>query len=99
MSPDEPTAIEVEVLEIDGVAPMVPQVCAADGPPPEDERPTWRGWQGRLATLDSRWWPLWVLLGSTALVIALTVGLIGGVIFLIFRSVLKILRAILRNIG
>ena len=35
MIPEEPTAIEVEVLEIDGVAPMVPQVRAADGPSPD----------------------------------------------------------------
>ena len=95
MTPEEPTAIEVEVLEIDGVAPMVPQVRAGEGVPPEQERPTWRGWQGRLATLDSRWWPLWVVLGSIALVIALTVGLVVGVIFLIFRLILKIVRAIL----
>jgi len=99
MTPEEPTAIEVEVLEIDGVAPMVPQVRAADGPSPDEERPSWRGWQGRLATLDSRWWPLWVMLGSIASVIALTVGLVVGVIFLVFRIVLRIVRVILRNIG
>lgn len=96
MTPEEPTAIEVEVVEIDGVAPMVPQVRAAeDAPSDDDGRPTWHGWQGRLATLDSRWWPLWVLLGSIALVLALTVGLVVGVVFLIFRLVLKIVRAIL----
>ena len=95
MSPEEPTAIEVEVLEIDGVAPMVPQVRAGDGPPPQEERHDWRNWQGRLLKLDSRWWPLGVVLGSVAGVIALTVGLVVGVIFLIFRLILKIVRAIL----
>jgi len=96
MSPEEPTEIEVEVLEIDGVAPLVPQVRAADVPLPEGERRDWRNWQGRLLTLDSRWWPLWVLLGSIALVIALTVGLVVGVIYLIMRLILKIVRAILQ---
>ena len=96
MTPEEPTTIEVEVVEIDGVAPLVPQVrAAADEAPEQDGPSSWRGWQGRLATLDSRWWPLWVLLGSVALVVALTVGLVVGVVFLMFRLVLKIVRAIL----
>ena len=92
MSPEKPTEIEVEVVEIDGVAPMVPQRRAEDWPPPDEERHDWRGWQGRLLKLDSRWWPLWVLLGSIALAVALAVGLVVGVIYLIFRLILKLLR-------
>ena len=95
MPPEEPTEIEVEVLEIDGVAPMVAQHRAEEDPPPQEDRPDWRGWPGRIRTLDSRWWPLWILLGIIALAIALIVGLVVGVIYLMFRVILKILRFIL----
>ena len=96
MSPEEPTEIEVEVLEIDGVAPLVPQVRAEEDPAPQEDRPDWRGWPGRIRSLNSRWWPLWMLLGIIALTIALIVGLVVGVIYLVFRGILKILRVILR---
>jgi len=96
MSPEKPTEIEVEVLEIDGVAPMVPHLRAGEGAPPQEDRPDWRGWPGRIRTLDSRWWPLWMLLGIIALGIALITGLVVGVIYLIFRVILKILRFILQ---
>jgi len=92
----ETNEIEVEVLEIDGVAPLVPQPHGQDhGVPPEETR-DWRHWQGRVARLDSRWWPLWVLLGAIAMVVVLTLGLVLGVLFLIFRVILGIVRAILR---
>ena len=77
--------IEVEVVEIDGVAPTT------HGAPPA---PTAQNWQGRIRTLDARWWPLWVLLGTLAIAILLTVGLVIAVIFVIFRILNGIGRAL-----
>jgi hypothetical protein len=70
----EATEIEVEVVEIDGVTPAVPQA----GDEEQRSQKDWRQWQGRIRKLDSRWWPLWVLLGIIALMLALTVGLVLG---------------------
>lgn len=91
----EATEIEVEVLEIDGVAPAVPQVRPEETPPPQGDWQDWRQWQGRVRQLDSRWWPLWVFLGILVVSLLLTVGLVIGVLFLIFRLFLKIVRALL----
>ena len=94
--PQEAREIEVEVLEIDGVAPLVPQARASEeAPPPAGEWQDWRHWQGRVRKLDSRWWPLWVFLGIIAVTLALTVGVVFGVLILLFRFVLKIIRALL----
>lgn len=87
--------IEVEVLEIDGVAPAGPRAQ-----PGEEARPQggtwqdWRRWPGQVRQLDSRWWPLWVLLGVIAVALALTVGLVVGVLILVVRFFLKIVRAL-----
>lgn len=86
----ETTEIEVEVLEIDGVAPAPPM----ENPQSQADWQDWRQWGGRVRRLDSRWWPLWVVLGLIALVLALTVGLVLGVVFLIFRIIGKIIRAV-----
>ncbi len=91
----EATEIEVEVLEIDGVAPVVTQTRAEEYPSQQGGRQDWRNWQGQVRKLDSRWWPLWVFLGIIAVVLALTVGLVLGVLFLIARICLKIVRALL----
>lgn len=93
--PREATEIEVEVLEIDGVAPLVAQARASEHPSPSGARQDWRHWQGRVSQLDSRWWPLWVLLGIIAVTLALTVGLVLGVLILLFRLMRRIIRAIL----
>ena len=87
--------IEVEVLEIDGVAPVVPEARSAA----EDARPRgawqdWHRWPGQVRRLDSRWWPLWVVLGIIALLVVFTVGLVLGLLFLAVRLLLKIVRAI-----
>ena len=89
---NESQAIEVEVLEIDGA---VPAVRAETQSEPQSQQP-WRNWQGRVRQLDGRWWPLWVFLGAIAVVLLLTVGLVLGMVFLIFRIVSGILRAIFR---
>lgn len=92
---NEVTEIEVEVLEIDGIAPVVAQERSAESPQPQGDWQDWRQWQGRVRRLDSRWWPLWLFLGIIAVGLALTVGLVIAVVFLILRVFLKIVRAIL----
>jgi hypothetical protein len=90
--PEPVKEIEVEVVEIDGVAPVV----GNEPEPVNGERRDWRHWQGRVRRLDSRWWPLWVILGIIALALALTVGVAVGVIFVIVRLILNLIRAVLR---
>jgi hypothetical protein len=92
----EVTEIEVEVLEIDGIAPVVAQERSAESPQQRGEWQDWRQWQGRVRRLDSRWWPLWLFLGIIAVGLALTVGLVIAVGLVILRVFLKIARAILR---
>lgn len=83
-------AIEVEVLEVDGVTvPPRPEVEDA----PRQDAP-WRQWQGQITRLDSRWWPLWVILGVLAVGLLLTFGLVIGVIYLIFRILAAMGRAL-----
>lgn len=91
----EPTDIEVEVVEIDGVAPAAPEARTGEDVRPQGDWQDWRHWQGRVRQLDSRWWPLWVVLGIIVVILVVTVGLVLGVIFLIVRLLLKIVRAIL----
>lgn len=90
------TEIEVEVVEIDGVAPAVKQSQAGEPAQQRGDWQDWRKWQGRIRKLDSRWWPLWVFLGVIAVTLALTVGFVIGVIFLISRMLANLIRAILR---
>ena len=86
------TDIEVEVIEIDGEAP---RVRGAADPPPRGDWQDWRHWSGQVRRLDSRWWPLWVVLGIIALGLMLTLGMVLGVVVLVGRLVLKAVRAIL----
>lgn len=90
---NEPQAIEVEVVEIDGAVPLA-KVESQEGTP--RSRQDWQNWQGRVRQLDSRWWPLWVLLGVIAVGLVLTVGLVIGIVFVISRILGGILRAIFR---
>lgn len=90
----EATEIEVEVLEIDGLAPVAANYNPEQNPQAKNEWQDWRQWGGRVRKLDSRWWPLWVILGLIGLVLLFTVGLVVGVVFLILRIFTKILRAI-----
>lgn len=84
----EPQAIEVEVVEIDGAAPPAKMERQEEAPR------QWQNWQGRIRKLDSRWWPLWVLLGAIGVVLILTVGLVVGIVFVIWRILSGIVRAI-----
>jgi len=91
----ERTDIEVEVLEIDGVAPVEPQAqTSAQRQPQGGSWQDWRSWQGRVRRLDSRWWPLGVLLGMIAVALVVTVGLGIGAGVLVVRVFLKLMRAL-----
>lgn len=90
----ESQAIEVEVVEIDGVAPPA-KFESRHETPPSGQRQEWRQWQSRIRKLDSRWWPLWVVLGTIAVFLLLTFGVVIGVLFVIAKIVRGILRAIL----
>ena len=50
------TEIEVEVVEIDGVAPAMTPERAPSPAGMRGEWQDWRHWQGRVSRLDSRWW-------------------------------------------
>jgi hypothetical protein len=92
--------IEVEVVEIDGEAPIITR--SQDDRIDPDEGSAFGGWrntsqwQGRVRRLDSRWWPLWVLLGIIALILLLTLGVVFAVIYLIIRTIRRIIVAIFR---
>jgi len=95
MQKEEATEIEVEVVEIDGVAPVVPQERAPEDAPRHDWQ-DWRQWQGRVSRLDGRWWPLWVILGTIAVVLFLAFGLVIAAVYMVVRIFLKLVRAVLR---
>lgn len=107
---NEAAEIEVEVVEIDGVAPdpaaaeglrssavdsQTGSVHGAGGGGGADWR-QWQQWRGQVRRLDSRWWPLWVFLGIILLALLLTVGLVVGLVVLVLRLFLGIVRAIIR---
>jgi hypothetical protein len=85
--------IEVEVVEIDGVA-VEPRPVRRETP---DARGgiDWSVWQGRVKRLDARWWPLWLVLGFIALVVVVAVGMCAAVVIVTWR----IFKAILRGFG
>jgi hypothetical protein len=93
----EPQAIEVEIVAIDGIAPPVKVENQASSSPHSSERgrPQWQQWGGRVRQLDSRWWPLWVILGVIVVFLLLTVGLVLGIVFMMFRILRGIVRALL----
>ena len=91
----EQEVIEVEVVEIDGIAPV-------SAPAQEDQEasgPDWQKWQGRIRRLDARWWPLWVLLGIVLVFLALTIGLVSGVIYIVYRIIRSFLLGIASLFG
>lgn len=93
--PTEERAIEVEVVEVDGVA-VTQRAAAADDAARgrQAEWGDWRQWQGRVRQLDSRWWPLWAVLGVVVVFLVLTVGLVVAAVVLVVRLVLGILRGL-----
>lgn len=93
---NESQTIEVEVVEIDGATP------SAKFPPRERlplPSPNWLKWLKRLSwirQLDRRWWPLWAILATVGVFLLLTVGIVVGVILVIFRVLSGVVRAIFR---
>jgi hypothetical protein len=83
--------IEVEVLEIDGQAPPT----ASPAPEPKPPQAAWQTWQGRVRRLDARWWPLWVILGIVGLALLLTVGIVFGAIFLVARTIARLVNGVI----
>ncbi len=91
----ESQAIEVEVVAVDGIVPAARPARREESARPETGGgASWRGLQGRVLKLDSRWWPLWVFLGILGVLLLLTFGLVIGVLFVVFQVVRKIFRAI-----
>ena len=75
--------IEVEIVEIDGIAvesrPVRGEASNKRG------RVDWTQWQGRVKRIDARWWPLWLVLGIIVLVLAAVVGMCVAVVFVSWR--------------
>ena len=94
--PQEPQEIEVEVVDAGGPSILVRDEPVSDVPERDPQGRDWRRWQGRVRTLDSRWWPLWVLLGIIAVMLALTIGVVVGTLYLILRAIRAVISAILR---
>ncbi len=90
-----PETIEAEVISIDGASPPPGRnpVPEAGGLPP------WSQMRGRVAQLDTRWWPLWLVLGAIALVLALTVGVVFGLIYLVLKGLVSLLRLLAAPFG
>ncbi len=94
--------IEVEIVEIDGSPPPAnfrPAEEAKPRPLPHWQSQDWQKWQkwlGRIRRLDRRWWPLWVILGTVGVLLLLTVGVVMGVILVIFRLLSRMVRAVFR---
>lgn len=82
--------IEVEVVEIDGIAvdprPVREETRSAGG------RIDWSVWQGKVKSLDPRWWPLWLVLGFVVLVVVVAVGLCVAVVFVTWRIFVAMLK-------
>ncbi|MBK1881090.1 hypothetical protein JIN85_01615 [Luteolibacter pohnpeiensis] len=100
----EQQEIEVEVVEIDGVATAPPAKGYSD--PHHDPYSTgtsggwawqdWQKWPGRVRQLDMRWWPLWLFLGIIALFLLVTIGLVAAAIFLLIKIAQIIFRGLSR---
>lgn len=89
----------MEVIEIDGITP-VPTHHSPDweskSADPEQGWHHWQNWQGRIRTLDMRWWPLWVFLGVILVFLLLTVGIVLGILYMIYRIMAGIIAALFR---
>jgi hypothetical protein len=91
----EQDAIEVEVVTIDGIAPVHESSTRQEKPPQPGGVPfDWQKWFNRIRKLDGRLWPLWVLLGAVALFLLLTVGAVAAVLFFIYLAIRNFLLGI-----
>lgn len=92
MKQQEPI-LEAEVVEIDGVA-VEPRPEVETSKETRSRRVDWQSWQGKIRVLDKRWMPLWIALGLIAFVLLVTVGLVIGVVAMMFWMVRAVLRAV-----
>jgi hypothetical protein len=95
----ESTEIEVEVVEIDGTAPIVSQHRMDDESSQGSQGfrgRDWQQWQGRIRTLNSRWWPLWALLGIIVVFLLLTLGVVIAAVYVVLKVFQRIVRLIIR---
>lgn len=96
--PSQSTEIEVEVVEIDGIAPV--DAARASGEADAPRGSFGRGWQQARQfdprRIKLRWWPLWVLGAIVAVVLFLTLGLAAAIVLLVLRLVSGLLRNLLR---
>lgn len=89
--------MDVEVLDVDDRLPSLREVGRTNANPSRQAAsPPWSNWGGIIRRLDSRWWPLWVLLGVLALALLLTIGLVIGIILVALRLTNRLLRALFR---
>lgn len=96
--PSESTEIEVEVVEIDGITALPASPPRDDREPPRASfEGTWR--QARhfdLRRIKPRWWPLWLIAASVALVLLMTLGVVAAIAFMIVRLVWRLLGRLFR---
>lgn len=92
-----PETIEAEVIEIDGRVP--PQVAARDETAGAGSSRFRAGMRGAVLNLDRRWWPLWVLLGVVAVVLAATVGVVLGACYLTLSLIRVFFRGLFGGIS
>jgi hypothetical protein len=89
----EGEVVEVEVVEIDGVA--VEAKPEKDvGTEQRGRRGVWGNWQGQVRRLDRRWMPLWIALGVVFGVVILVVGVLIALVVIVFLMLRAILRAV-----
>jgi len=91
----ETQAIEVEIVEIDGVPPHSisgPHNNVAATHRPQD----WGNFRYKISKFDKRWWPLWAIVGVITFSLLLAGGLLFGIIILVLQFVRKLLQAIFR---
>ncbi|MFK7850644.1 MAG: hypothetical protein AB8D78_06660 [Akkermansiaceae bacterium] len=93
MSREEPT-IEAEVVEIDGVA-VEPNPAQKS----KRQRSRWQSWgtlQGKMRKLDSRWWPLWFILGFVLLILFVAIGMVAAVLFVCYKVLMTLFNGMAR---
>lgn len=89
----EGEVVEVEVVEIDGVA-VEPKPEKSAETEQRGRRVVWGNWQGQVRRLDRRWMPLWIALGVVFGLVILVVGVLIAMVAVVFLVLRAILRAI-----
>ena len=95
MSPHPPSEIDVEAIDVE-----VLSSSTLSSPLPHFDRETsdtqsssaWHTWGGRVSSLNGKWWPLWILLGTVAVFFFITFGLLLGAIYYLLKTLSKALR-------